>query len=73
MELERALFKDWGVSVFYDAGNSFQSFSSVELFRGAGVGLHYYTSVGALNLSVARQLGVDDPSIRFHFTVGLEL
>jgi translocation and assembly module TamA len=73
MELERALFKDWGVSVFYDAGNSFQSFSAIELFRGAGVGLHYYTSVGALNLSVARPLGVDDPSIRFHFTVGLEL
>jgi translocation and assembly module TamA len=73
MELERALFKDWGVSVFYDAGNSFQSFSAIELFRGAGVGLHYYTSVGALNLSVARPLGVDDPSIRIHFTVGFEL
>jgi translocation and assembly module TamA len=73
MELERALFKDWGVSVFYDAGNSFQSFSDIELFRGAGVGLHYYTSVGALNLSVARPLGVDDPSIRLHFTVGFEL
>jgi translocation and assembly module TamA len=73
MELERALFKDWGVSVFYDVGNSFQSFSDIELFRGAGVGLHYYTSVGALNLSVARPLGVDDPSIRFHFTVGFEL
>jgi translocation and assembly module TamA len=73
MELERALFKDWGVSVFYDAGNSFQAFSAIELFRGAGVGLHYYTSVGALNLSVARPLGVDDPSIRIHFTVGFEL
>lgn len=73
MELERAISKDWGVSVFYDAGNSFNSFSDIELFRGAGVGLHYYTSVGALNLSVARPLGVDDPSIRFHFTVGFEL
>jgi translocation and assembly module TamA len=73
MELERALFKDWGVSVFYDAGNSFTTFSAVKLFQGTGVGLHYYTSVGALNLSVARPLGVEDPSIRFHFTVGFEL
>ena len=75
IELERALFKDWGVSIFYDAGNAFNSFSSVSLFQGAGVGLHYYTSVGALNLSVARPLGGDNdnPSIHFHFTVGFEL
>ncbi len=73
IELERALFKDWGVSVFYDVGNAFNSFSDVTLFQGAGVGLHYFTSVGALNLSVARPLGVDHPSIHFHFTVGFEL
>ena len=71
--LERAFFKDWGVSLFYDIGNSFNSFSSVRLFQGSGVGLHYYTPIGALNLSVARPLGVDNPSIHFHFTVGFEL
>jgi len=73
IELERALFKDWGVSVFYDAGNAFNSFSAVTLAQGVGVGLHYYTAVGGLNLSVARPLGVDNPSIHFHFTVGFEL
>ncbi len=73
IELERALFKDWGVSVFYDVGNSFTSFSNVSLYQGAGVGLHYYTSVGALNLSVARPVGVDNPSIHVHFSVGFEL
>lgn len=73
IELERALFKDWGVSVFYDAGNSFNSFSNVTLSQGAGVGLHYYTSVGALNLSVARPVGVDNPSTHVHFSVGFEL
>jgi translocation and assembly module TamA len=73
MELERAIFKDWGVSVFYDAGNSFTSFSNVSLYQGVGVGLHYYTSVGALNLSVARQVGVDNPSTHIHFSVGFEL
>ena len=73
IELERALFKDWGVSVFYDAGNSFNSFSSVRLFQGAGVGMHYYSPVGALNLSVARPLNVEKPSLHIHFTVGFEL
>jgi translocation and assembly module TamA len=73
IELERALFKDWGVSVFYDAGNAFNSFSDFKLFQGAGVGLHYYTSIGSLNLSVARPLGVENPSFHFHFTVGFEL
>ncbi|MDD2310515.1 MAG: autotransporter assembly complex protein TamA [Desulfuromonadaceae bacterium] len=73
IELERALRKDWGVSVFYDAGNAFNSFSNVTIAQGAGVGLHYYTSVGGLNLSVARPLGVDNPSLHIHFTVGFEL
>lgn len=73
VELERALFKNWGVSIFYDAGNAFDSFSGITLFQGAGVGLHYYSPVGALNLSLARQVGVESPSYHVHFTVGFEL
>ena len=73
IELERALFKDWAVSIFYDAGNSFNSFSAVKIAHGAGVGLHYFTSVGALNLSVAWPLGVEKPPLHIHFTVGFEL
>lgn len=73
VELERALFEDWGVSLFYDAGNAFDSFREVTLAQGAGIGLHYYTRVGALNLSLARQIGEKDPGYRIHFTVGFEL
>lgn len=73
LELERALFEKWGVSLFYDAGNAFDSFAAVRLNQGAGIGLHYYTPVGGLNLFVARQVGVEDPRIRIHFTVGFEL
>lgn len=72
VELYRALFTDWSVSAFYDAGNAFDSFTQVRLYEGAGVGVHYYTPVGALNLSVARQIGVEDPGFHLHFTVGLE-
>jgi len=72
VELQRAIFEDWAVSVFYNAGNAFDSFADINLFQAAGVGLHYFTPVGALNLSVARQIAVDDPGYRIHFTVGFE-
>lgn len=73
IELERALFTDWGLSIFYDTGNAFNDFTAMHLSSGAGLGVHYYTRVGALNLSIARQLEVDKPAFRVHFTVGLEL
>ena len=72
VELERALFESWGVSLFYDVGNAFKSFSDVRFYQGAGVGLHYYTRVGGLNLSLARQIGVSDPGFRFHFSIGFQ-
>ena len=72
-ELERALFQKWGVSLFYDAGNAFNTLSYVRLFQGAGVGVHYYTPIGGLNLYLARQIGVDSPAWHIHFTVGFEL
>ena len=73
IELHRALFSNWGVSLFYDVGNAFNTFDAFGLFQGAGVGLHYFTPVGALNLSVAHPLGSNKPSIHIHFTVGFDL
>jgi translocation and assembly module TamA len=72
-ELERALFEKWGVSLFYDAGNAFNTFDNVRLLQGAGPGVHYYSPIGALNLYLARQLGVTKPEYHIHFTVGFEL
>ena len=72
VELYRAILEDWAVSMFYNAGNAFDSFNNLSLFQAAGVGVHYYTPVGALNLSLARQIRVDDPAFRIHFTVGFE-
>jgi translocation and assembly module TamA len=73
IELERALFDKWGVSIFYDTGNAFDSFSGFRLFQGTGVGLHYYTPIGAINLSLARQIGIADPKYRVHLTIGFQL
>ena len=70
LELERALPKNWGVSIFHDAGNTFESFQSIRLHQGAGVGLHYRSPVGSLNLSLARRIFDEQPGWRIHFTVG---
>lgn len=71
-EVKRAVMEDWAVSVFYNAGNAFDSFRDLKLFQAAGAGVHYYTPVGALNFYLARQIGEDDPKFRIHFTVGFE-
>lgn len=71
LEMEKAIGSDWGASVFYDTGNAFDSFGDLRMARGGGLGLHYYTSVGGLNFYVARQINVDDPEMRIHFTVGI--
>jgi translocation and assembly module TamA len=73
IELERALFRSWGIAAFFDAGNAFDSLSRFSLYRAVGLGLRYYTPIGAIQLDVARQLGVDDPSFRVHVAVGIEL
>ena len=72
VELQRAILEDWAVSVFYNAGNAFDTFSDLTLYQAGGFGIHYHTPVGALNLYVARQIRVDDPEFRIHFTVGFE-
>ncbi len=73
LELHRSFFDNWGLSTFFDTGNAFNSFSSIRFFSGAGIGAHYYTRIGSINLYLARQIGVTDPAYHVHFTMGLEL
>lgn len=70
VELERAIGKNWGAAVFYDAGNAFNAPSGISLFQGAGIGVRYYTPVGPFRLDLARQIDVPDPSFRVHLGLG---
>ena len=72
VDLQRAILDDWAVSVFYNAGNAFDSFTDVRLYQAVGAGVHYFTPVGALNLYLARQIDLENPKFRIHFTVGFE-
>lgn len=73
IELERALWKHWGVAAFCDAGNAFNTFKSFDPIYGVGLGLRLYTPVGPIRLDIARQVGVKDPDFRIHLTVGFVL
>jgi len=73
IELQRKFFRDWALAAFLDAGNAFDTPDRLRLYKGAGLGIRYFTPIGALQLDVARQIGVDNPSYRVHFSVGLEL
>jgi translocation and assembly module TamA len=73
IELERAIGSNWGIAAFYDAGNAFNNWASIEPAQGAGLGCRYYTPVGPLKLDLARQIGVQDPGYRVHLSIGLEL
>lgn len=73
VELERAILQNWGIAGFYDAGNAFNSLADLTFFQGAGIGIRYYTPVGAIRLDFARQVGVPNPGFRIHFNFGAEL
>ncbi len=70
VELERALGENWGVAVFYDAGNAFNDFGDMRLQQGAGLGIRRYTLVGPIKVDVARQIAVAHPSYRLHLSIG---
>ncbi|MEN6615608.1 MAG: autotransporter assembly complex family protein [Syntrophorhabdus sp.] len=73
VELEKAIGKDYGIAAFYDTGNAFNDFASMNLAQGAGLGFRYYSPVGPVKLDVARQLDQPRPDYRIHLTIGFGL
>jgi len=70
LELERALFENWGLALFFDMGGAFNQFTDPNWFRSVGVSLRRYTQIGPVSFAVARQIRVEDPSWRLHLSVG---
>jgi len=72
-EVEMLFRTNWSAAAFVDTGNAFNDWDGVELKTGAGLGLRWYTLVGAIRLDVAYPLDLDDDSWRLHFTIGTPL
>lgn len=70
LELERKLLEKWGAAIFYDAGNAFDNLNDYEIKQGAGIGVRYYTQIGAIRLDLARQIGEQNNRMRLHLSVG---
>ncbi len=68
------LFKDqWSAAAFVDTGNAFNEWGDLELQTGVGLGVRWYTVIGALRLDVAHPLDLDGDPWRLHFTIGTPL
>lgn len=72
LELERTLFEAWSGALFYDSGTATNSFSSISMHSGAGVGVRWNGVFGQIRLDLARALD-EEGSWRIHFTMGADL
>jgi translocation and assembly module TamA len=72
-EAEYRFLNSWSGAVFYDIGNAFNDWNQMELKRGAGVGLRWYSIAGEIRVDVARALDFEDKPWRLHITIGTPL
>ena len=73
MEIERQILKDWSLAAFFDAGNAFNDWGEAGLKKGAGIGVRWYSIVGAVRVDLAQALDLPDRPWRIHFTIGVSL
>jgi translocation and assembly module TamA len=72
-ELEYEFRKDWAAAAFVDSGNAFNDWDDMDLKTGVGVGVRWYSIIGAIQLDVAHPLDLDGDPWRLHFTIGTPL
>jgi translocation and assembly module TamA len=70
IELGRKLGQHWGVALFMDTGNAFDSWEDYVLRSGAGVGVRYATPVGPIQVDLASPIAGEKFSVRLHVGIG---
>jgi translocation and assembly module TamA len=69
LEYEKAVFDNWGVSVFVDSGDAFNP-DSILLKTGVGLGVRWYSPFGPVRIDFAVPLNESDSSFQIHFAAG---
>lgn len=72
VEIEKALFDNWGVAGFLDAGNAY-NLDSINIKSGAGLGVRWYSPFGPVRVDFALPLNDADSSFQFHFAAGARI
>ncbi len=72
-EVEYLFHDQWSVAAFADTGNAFNDWSKPALKFGSGIGLRWYSVIGALRLDVAKGWDLDGEPWRIHLTIGTPL
>jgi translocation and assembly module TamA len=72
-EVEMRILQNWSVAAFLDVGNAFNDWDHMDLKKGIGMGIRWYTIAGAVRVDFAQALDLPDKPWRIHFTIGTSL
>lgn len=72
VELDRQISESWRGAIFYDVGNAFNHWHSLDLKRGLGLGVRWVTPIGSIRIDYARSLDLPK-EWRWHITIGPDL
>ncbi len=72
-EMEYMFLPNWSLAAFFDVGNAFNNWSNIDLKKGAGVGIRWYSIAGPIRVDIAKGLDYPDKPWRIHFTIGTSL
>jgi len=77
IELEKTIYKEWSGAVFYDIGNSLNTWDDLRrnLFAGAGFGIRWQSPLGPVRLDIANALNSNNKHNpwRFDMNIGADL
>ena len=71
-ELEYPIRDNWGLALFADAGNAFDSFSDYDIHKSVGFGVRYHSIIGPIRIDIAFPFD-DDRNYRLHLSMGPDL
>ena len=72
IEYEYPFRESWGIAVFSDFGNAFNTTSDFEFRSSAGIGIRWHSPLGPIRFDLAHDLK-NEESIRFHLSMGPDL
>jgi translocation and assembly module TamA len=72
-EVEYRFHEHWSAAAFVDVGNAFNDWSDPKLKLGTGLGLRWYSIIGALRLDFAQGWALDGDPWRIHLSIGTNL